>query len=240
MRFAIVSLNNNKIRKIAQTLGAYCHNIDICNPEFVVTYGGDGTILYAERKYPEIPKITIRGSSGGYKCLYSESDLENILLKIDNGKYSLREEPKLETVFEGRRCLSLNNVQIYNQNPASTIRFSIFVNDKPLYLNVIGDGVVVASPFGSTTYYASVSGFKSGFSGDWIGIALNNPHKYGCDEDTIDRSSLVDINSNIDIKILRNDGLLLLFDSDNSIINTKEGDMISIGVSKITAKFVIV
>lgn len=239
MRFVIVSLNNDKIRRITQILNARHHDIDTGRPDFVVTHGGDGTILYAERKYPGIPKIAIRGSSGGYKCLYNESDLENIILKIENGEYGIREEPKLETLFKEIKYLSLNEVQVHNQNPTKAIRFSILVDKKPLYWDVVGDGVVVTAPFGSTAYYASVSGFKSGFSGNWIGIVLNNPYKYEHDKGVIDKFCLVDINSYINIKIIR-DGGLLLFDNDNNAIIVKEGDEISIGISKNMAKFITV
>lgn len=235
MRFAIASLDNEKIRKIIQILGIHCHDIDSCNPDFVITYGGDGTILFAERKYPGIPKITIRGSSGGYKCFYEgdlESVLEYILSKIDDGKYSFIEESKLETIFKERKYLSLNETQIHNSSPIKAVRFSAYTNGQQLFGgDIIGDGIVIATPFGSTAYYTSVGGRK--FS-KGIGIALNNPYNVRCRNPMV-----VGEDIEINIRILRDDGLLL-FDNDDNMIKVKEGDRISINISKDTAKFITV
>lgn len=231
MKFAIVSLNNDKIRRIIQILGTHCHDIDTSNPDFIVTYGGDGTILYAERKYPGIPKIPIRGGVGGYKCIYSESEFENVISRIDDEKYSLREESKLETIFNGRRYLSLNETQIHNSSPIKAVRFSVYANSQQLFGgDIIGDGVVIATPFGSTAYYSSIGGRKF-YKG--IGIALNNPYNIRYNPTVIDKDS------EINIKILRDDGLLL-FDNDSNMIKVKEGNRISVKVSATTAKFVTI
>ncbi len=231
MKFAIVSLNNDKIRKIIQILGTHCHDMDTSQPDFVITLGGDGTVLYSERKYPCIPKITVRGSKGGSKCLYTESELEDVLLKIEDGEYKLLEERKLDTRFQEKSYLSLNEVQLHNSSPIKAIRFSIYVNNLIMFDNIIGDGVVIATPFGSTAYYSSIGGkeFNKG-----IGIGLNNPYKF-----RHRRPVIVDEDSRIHIEILRDDGLLL-FDNDDKIIKVKGGDEISVKNSRETAKFVII
>lgn len=248
MKFSVVSLKNTQ--RITDVLKMFGHDIDNNKPDFVITYGGDGTILFSERRYPGIPKITIRymaktgTGSIGSKCMYSEEELEDVLIKIDNGEYELKEEIKLETTFQGRKYLSLNEVQLHNSSPIKAVRFSVYVNDKILFDNIIGDGVVVASPFGSTAYYSSISGKKFDKG---IGIALNNPYKYD-NYDTVSsfdfvselgpKYVIVDLNSEICINILRDDGLLL-FDNDNKIIKVKCGDDISTKRAKDTAKFVV-
>lgn len=227
MKFAIVSLNNT--HRIIEVINMFGLIIDNDEPDFVITYGGDGTVLFAERKYPGIPKITLRGSEGGFKCLYSEFELEDVILKMDGG-YDIQEELKLETIFQGRRYLSLNEVQVHNASPIKAIRLSICEDNQILFDNVISDGTVIATPFGSTAYYSSVGGspFNKG-----IGIAINNPYKYKY------RPIVVDEDSEIQIKILRDNGLLL-FDNDDKIIKVKGGDEILVAKSKETAKFVVV
>lgn len=241
MKFSVVSLKNTQ--RITDVLKMFGHDIDNNKPDFVITYGGDGTILFSERRYPGIPKITIRymaktgTGSIGSKCMYSEEELEDVLIKIDNGEYELKEEIKLETTFQGRKYLSLNEVQLHNSSPIKAIRFSVYIEDEILFENVIGDGVVVATPFGSSAYYSSVGGkkFDSG-----IGIALNNPYNVKNEPVVIDEG----FDYNINIKILRDDGLLL-FDNDDNMIKidkqlmlSKGGDKIIVKRSKDTAKFV--
>lgn len=228
MKFAVVSLKNTQ--RIVEALEIFGHDIDNNKPDFVITYGGDGTVLYAERKYPGIPKITIRAGSVGFKCRYSIEELEDVLIKIDSGEYKLQEEIKLETTFQGRKYLSLNEVQLHNSSPIKAVRFSVYIEDKILFENVIGDGIVIATPFGSSAYYSSVGGEKFDKG---IGIALNNPYNVKEKPAVIDEG----FDYSINIKILRDDGLLL-FDNDNNTINVKGGDNIVVKRSKDTAKFV--
>lgn len=258
MKFTIVSLKNTQ--RIIDILNMFGHDIDNNKPDFVITYGGDGTVLYSERKYPGIPKITIlpatKSATGsiGSKCMYSEEDLEDILIKIDNGEYKIKDEIKLETTYQGRKYLSLNEVQLHNSSPIKAVRFSVYIEDEILFENVIGDGVVIATPFGSSAYYSSVGGEKFD---NGIGIALNNPYNVKEKPVVIDEG----FDYNINIKILRDDGLLL-FDNDSNmikvkaadrlkptatkavnqlkLITTKGGDDIIVKRSKDTAKFVLV
>jgi NAD+ kinase len=234
MKFAVVSLKNTQ--RIVEILDMFGHDIDNNKPDFVITYGGDGTVLYSERKYPGVPKITVipvakvADGSIGFKCMYSETELEDVLIKIDNGEYKLKEEIKLETTFQGRKYLSLNEVQLHNSSPIKAVRFSVHIEDEVLFENVIGDGVVIATPFGSSAYYSSVGGEKFDKG---IGIALNNPYNVKSKPVVIDEDFDYDIN----IKILRDDGLLLS-DNDNNMIKAKGGDKIVVKRSKDTAKFV--
>ncbi len=228
MKFSIVSLRNTQ--RIVEALNIFGHDIDNNKPDFVITYGGDGTILHSERKYPGIPKITVRTDSVGFKCMYSIEELEDVLIKIESGEYQLKEEIKLETTFQGRKYLSLNEVQLHNSSPIKAIRFSVYIEDEIYFDNIIGDGVVIATPFGSSAYYSSIGGGKFDKG---IGIALNNPYNIREKPVLIDEG----FDYNINIKILRDDGLLL-FDNDNNMIKAKGGDNIIVKKSKDTAKFV--
>lgn len=236
MKFAVVSLKNTQ--GITEVLKMFGHDIDNNKPDFVVTYGGDGTVLFSERKYPGIPKITIRAGSIGFKCRYSIEEFEDILIKIDSGEYKLKEEIKLETTFQGRKYISLNEAQLHNSSPIKAVRFSVYIEDEILFENVIGDGVVITTPFGSSAYYSSVGGEKFDKG---IGIALNNPYNVKEKPMIIDEG----FDYNINIKILRDNGLLL-FDNDNNMIKVsatggdKEGDNIVVKRSKDTAKFVTI
>lgn len=230
MKFAVVSKSGD-IRRIAEVLAMFDIDIDNNKPDIVIAHGGDGTILRAERKYPGIPKITIRASQGGFKCGYTEQELEDVLIKIENGTYEIKEEIKLETTFQGRKYLSLNEVQIHNSSPIRAIRFSIYMNSLPLFENIVGDGAVISTPFGSSGYFSSIGGEKF-IKG--IGIGLNNPFNVRSKPIIIDSG----FHPEVYIRILRDDGLLL-FDNDEDMINVKGGDEIKVEISENTAKFVI-
>ena len=130
-------------------------------------------------------------------------------------------------------------MQLHNSSPIKAVRFSVYIEDEILFENVIGDGVVIATPFGSSAYYSSIGGEKFDKG---IGIALNNPYNIKEKPVVIDEG----FDYNINIKILRDDGLLL-FDNNNNMIKidkqlklSKGGDNIVVKRSKDTAKFILV
>lgn len=229
MKFAVTGAKNTgKIRELVKRHG---FEIDQNAPDFVISYGGDGSILYAEREYPGVPKITVQASSTGVKCIYPENKLERVLEKIKRKEYTIAEEMKLEAEAGGRKFGALNEIQIHNKFPVKAVRFAVHVDGGIFFERVVGDGVVISTPFGSTAYYSSVGGKKFARG---IGIALNNPHNH-----KEKRAAVVDAASEIRIKILRDESILI---SDNldRFFEVKEGDEVVVRRAKDSAKFVVV
>lgn len=139
------------------------------NPEYVISYGGDGTLMMAEHEYPGVPKILLRDSIICKKC--SPLTNEEILNRVIEGKFSIENLMKLEVSAHGKTLTALNDIILHNRDSRHAIRYNISVNQKSLGKEVIGDGVIVATPFGSTAYYRSItdSYFELG-----IGLAFNN------------------------------------------------------------------
>lgn len=196
-------------------------------PDFIVCYGGDGTILYAERNFPEVPKLIVKKSRICRKCDYSIAEVESILQKIRKGEYGIKEETKLETEFKKSKLVGLNEIQVITQLPIRAIRFSFSHNGNTLD-NLIGDGVVVATPFGSTGYYKSTGGrpFKKG-----IGISFNNLHNK-----TIE-SFVVPEETSAQVTINRGPAFALA-DNNEKFLQMEQNDTIRIRLSKGRAKFI--
>jgi NAD+ kinase len=78
---------------------------------------------------------------------------------------------KLRLHAKGRSQVGLNDVIVHNARPTSSLRCRVFVDDQEFGHEMVGDGVVVATPFGSTAYYRSITRgiFQLG-----IGLAFNN------------------------------------------------------------------
>lgn len=126
------------------------------NPDVVISYGGDGTLLTSERLYPGIPKLPIRDSKVCKKC--SNHTNEILLESLFNNKIELKEVSKLETEFEGNKLFALNDIVLRNAAAFHAIRFKIYINDFVISDKIIiGDGIVASTPFGSTGYYQSIT-----------------------------------------------------------------------------------
>jgi NAD+ kinase len=223
MKIAICSTEKEKIRKI---LTGQKFEIVENNPDFVFCYGGDGTILYGERRYPEIPKLWIRKNGKIKDYNYSLKVVNSILDKIKNGKYKIVEEMKLMASYKNNKLTALNEIQIHTKLPIGAIRFS--VNAKRNFSNLIGDGVIVSTPFGSTGYYSAAGGkpFKNG-----IGVCFNNIHSGKIP------SIVLPENSKIKIKLDR-DSAILLNDNNPKYYDLKAKDEITIQKSQKKAKFI--
>lgn len=81
MKIAICSKYNKE--KIIKTLKKKDFKVVKKNPNIVISYGGDGTILYAENKFPLVPKLIIKINSRKFRDYeYELNEFENILEKI--------------------------------------------------------------------------------------------------------------------------------------------------------------
>lgn len=162
MKTLITGKNAKNITKLVKSL---CFEIVTSNPDVIISYGGDGTLLTAERKYPGVPKLPLRDSLICNKCpAHKEEALLQGLLK---NRLQVQQYLKLQTSIAGQIIYALNDFVIRNTMPIHTIRFKVTPQDKLL----IGDGIVVATPFGSTGYFQSITRqtFIKGF-----GVAFNN------------------------------------------------------------------
>lgn len=167
MKIAIVGRDIGKIKYSAIHLGGY--EIDYDNPEVVISNGGDGALLGAERDYPGIPKLGLRDSKTSSK--HEHSNIDDSLYKLFYGQYTKKEFIKIETEFKGKKLISLNDISLRSRNLLSAIRYKVEINDKEYIGEIIGDGLIVSTPVGSSAYYRSIthSLFRVG-----IGLAFNN------------------------------------------------------------------
>ena len=197
------------------------------NPDFIICYGGDGTVLFSERKYPEIPKLILKTSRTCRKYDYSINGFSELLSKIKTGEYKIHKEMKLETTTKSKSLVGLNEIQVHPKLPIYAVRFLLSVDNKE-YKDLIGDGVIVATSFGSTGYYKATGGksFKKG-----IGISFNNLHNNKVESFVVSEDSVVKL------KISRGPAWLLA-DNIEDFIELKAGDNATIRKSDSVANFI--
>ncbi len=215
--------------KIMDVLAAEGFKVVEENPDFVVCYGGDGTVLFGERVFPEVPKLIIKTSQTCRKYDYTLDELKDVLSKIREGDYCLHEKMKLETEAKGRKLVGLNEIQIHPKLPTQAVRFSLSVDGKECK-DLIGDGVIVATAFGSTGYYRATGG-KSFAEG--IGISFNNLHNSNME------SFVVPEYSTVKLTVIRGPAWLLA-DNNENLIGLLAGDAVTIRKSGSTANFIYV
>ena len=222
MKLLLYGHNTDEIKHIALKAG---FEIVEKNPEVIASYGGDGTFMQAESNFPGIPKFALKKSKICKKC--HNLPTEEILRKVFSGEYRVEEEIKIESVYKGKKIVGLNEIIIHNCDPRRAIRYEIYVNDKQIGEEIIGDGVVISTPYGSTGYYRSITGgiFEVG-----IGLAFNNSTEQS------DHMVLKE-DSEIKVKIIR--GPAMAYADNNEVeIPLIDGDEITINKSKDKAKII--
>ena len=81
MKVKIFGKNISEVEGLVKKAG---FSIDLDNPDYIVTYGGDGTLMHAEALFPGIPKIILKNSLICKKC--SVFSNEEVLERVKNGK----------------------------------------------------------------------------------------------------------------------------------------------------------
>ncbi|MEY2742711.1 MAG: hypothetical protein RIS21_1079 [Planctomycetota bacterium] len=144
-------------------------SLDEDRPDVIIAYGGDGTLIGAERSWPEVPKLGIRTDDTCVKCPRHADDV--VLDRLRAGRMDEEQLLKLEGRFRDHLLLAVNDIIFRNADPRAAVRFVVSLNGMPVTEEVIGDGLVVATPFGSSAYFRSVTrmAIRCG-----IGIAFNN------------------------------------------------------------------
>jgi NAD kinase len=142
-------------------------------PKFVFTYGGDGTILEAEKKYPGIPIVPVQRSRICRHCeVRSVAGLGGALGAIRSNKFTIAKEEKIELVHGKKVICALNEIQVHIKDPRKALRFSL--KSKNINLReVVGDGIVASTSYASDAYYRAIgcklfgSGLRIGFNNVW-------------------------------------------------------------------------
>ncbi|MEX2184525.1 MAG: NAD(+)/NADH kinase [Chloroflexota bacterium] len=132
----------------------------------LVVLGGDGTFLRAARAVAEVdvPLLGINLGKVGFLSKAEAGDLESVLESIVAGDFTIDERMILEgrilrggSVGEGDRYLALNDVVIARGALARVCRLDVSIDGTHL-ATFLADGLVVASPTGSTGYSFSAGG----------------------------------------------------------------------------------
>lgn len=223
---AVIARDGTALKRITKKLEDSSFTIDVKNPDIVFVYGGDGSVLNSERLYPGIKKVAIRGSKTSKTCFYEENLLDLIISKIKQGDYDVQEYTKISAKCHLKNIDALNEIQVRSRQPFVALRFSVYIDDILKHEDIIGDGIVISTPFGSGAYYYSIGGekFEKG-----LGLGFNNPH------DRV-KSYIVPENAVVMIEIKRGTALLIR-DNDEFMVNLKAKDRVIIRKNSGVARF---
>ena len=135
------------------------HNDFVKTVDLIIVFGGDGTLLNSARKYLdyEIPILGINMGKVGFLTDIKVDNFEKSLSDILDGNYLIEERNLVSAKFNETHLYGLNEVVIHSGSYAQLMRYQLSVNDKIVY-EQRSDGLIVATPTGSTAYALSAGG----------------------------------------------------------------------------------
>ncbi len=135
----------------------------VAHVDVVVAMGGDGTILSAARSVGMrgTPILGINLGSLGFLTQQSPEQLTRALDSIVAGTFRIEERMMLKVKLEGHNPLpqpyALNDIVLDNGPVSRVLDIDLYINGEKV-VTYISDGLIIATPTGSTAYNLAVGG----------------------------------------------------------------------------------
>jgi NAD+ kinase len=123
------------------------------SPDVVAVLGGDGTMLSAVHLFPGVPLLGLNLGSLGYLASVEEANFDGAIAALAEGRYSISRR----TALKVRGVSALNDVVIARGVSGHVIRLDFSVDGEPV-TRFVADGLVIATPTGSTAYSLAAGG----------------------------------------------------------------------------------
>ena len=133
---------------------------ELCSKtDFLVSVGGDGTLISLVRKSFKYDKAVLGINLGtlGFLTDISMEELPNFLINLKNNKYRIDNRMMIKGVLNLNTFVAFNDVVISRKSISSMIKIDAKIDGKP-FNSYYGDGVIISSPSGSTAYNLSAGG----------------------------------------------------------------------------------
>lgn len=181
-------------------------NIDASSCDIAVSLGGDGCMLRAVRLVgdADVPVLGVNFGKLGYLAEVEADNAIAALQRVQAGDYAIEERMRLSvSIYRGGGKSTatmnlggvLNEVVLEKLQSGHTVQLSVSVNDK-FFTNYVADGIILATPTGSTAYSMSARGPIVAPSHEAIILTPVSPHMI------FDRPLILPPDAKISIEVL--------------------------------------
>lgn len=132
---------------------------DLSQIKFLISMGGDGTLMRIAHHFTHIdaPILGINLGHLGFMADIPADDIFESLEDLLKGAYQVRKRLALEASYQGKSLRAVNDIVIHRARNYSLIELAIFLDGD--YVNTfVADGVILATPNGSTAYSLAAGG----------------------------------------------------------------------------------
>jgi NAD+ kinase len=241
LRIGIEGRDAQSVRYARNVLKKY--DIELSsNPEMILTIGGDGAVYFKKSNKPILPiRISDRIKSGdsslGFLADHTSDELEDVCSMLQDRRFQVKEYFMLGLYLNRRHLTNaVNDVYANTKDPRKAMRFDVLSDGCRLFEaeRLLGDGVIVATAFGSSGYNESAGGWLVNPGNDEFVVTLNNPIGISKKKQ---RSMIVGSDAVLKIEIYRPEKVWLCSDGLD-LYTAKKSDNIVVRKSKDNFKLV--
>lgn len=127
--------------------------------DFVLSIGGDGTLLSCVHHIvdSDIPVVGVNFGHLGFLTTIGTEHLKEFAHDLKEGNYTIERRTLLNVKVEDLDTFALNEVFVHRAENVPLLKTDLYVEDE-LVATYSGDGLIVATPTGSTAYSLSCGG----------------------------------------------------------------------------------
>jgi NAD+ kinase len=141
--------------RTAEALGREGVPLSKLKADVLITVGGDGTILRTLQS-TSLPILGVNAGVLGFLTEVQPGEIETSMAQLIKGDYKIDKRLKLKVVVDGKRMKdTTNEAVVHTAHVAKMRHFVVSVDNKPA-TQMRADGIIVATPTGSTCYAMSV------------------------------------------------------------------------------------
>ena len=131
----------------------------LADSDCLVVLGGDGTFLRAARALAtvDVPVLGVNSGHVGFLSKVEADALDGALAALVDGKYELENRMMLAATLGDREFAALNDAAVVRGSQVRVVEMEVLIDGTHL-ATWLADGVVVATPTGSTAYSFSAGG----------------------------------------------------------------------------------
>ena len=153
-------------------------NYPLSKAETIIVGGGDGFMLQTLKKFVKYKKPFFGINCGTFGFLLNQNSESNLEKRIKHSK-KIELNPleiKINKKDGIKKLLAINELSLFRQSK-QTASLQIKLNNKTILKKLIGDGLIVSTPAGSTAYNLSVSGPILSLDSNKIAITPISPFR---------------------------------------------------------------
>jgi NAD+ kinase len=147
-----------RVRALATRIGVELVGDDV-EPDIAIVLGGDGTMLRALKRFlgTDVPVLGVNFGRVGFLTAVVPDALERDLERVFRGDYRVVELPTIEVALAGETHHAINDAVLTSGTIGRIIELGYAIGDEDLGVQRC-DGLVCATPQGSTAYNLSNGG----------------------------------------------------------------------------------